>query len=221
MSRRLPLATSTIVAAVLAAAALVTAFAPAVDADPRNGPDAALAVDIAFAEAFTDPAAPLIETLRRATPSKSLGALDAVYTVEHQVPIGDGRTLFVTESFTVRSLFQWPRRAVLFLSGSAFRGDHWSIPVDGYDGTAMAARRGFFAYTVDYLGVGDSFRPADGAAVTFEANRDATHRLLRLIRGFRLVPKVDLVGAGYGGSLATQLAVDGRRVRSVVMSAML
>jgi pimeloyl-ACP methyl ester carboxylesterase len=35
------------------------------------------------------------------------------------------------------------------------------------------------------------------------------------------VPRVDIIGAGYGGSLATQLAADPMRVRSVVMSAML
>ncbi|MCG8456860.1 MAG: alpha/beta hydrolase [Holophagales bacterium] len=144
-----------------------------------------------------------------------------VLTVEHRVPIGEGRELFVTETFTPASLYRFPRRAMLFLSGSAFRGNHWSIPVEGYDGTAMAARRGFFAYTVDYLGVGESFRPQDGTEVTFEANLEAMETLIRYIRWRRFVPKVDLVGAGYGGSLAAVLAEDRLRVRSTVMSAML
>lgn len=177
-------------------------------------------------EQAVDPAAAffqhekLHETLEdQSVPLKNL--LDRVHTLEHRVPIGGGRELFVTETFTLRSWLRWPHRAVLFLPGSAFRGNHFSIPVQGYDGTAMAARRGMFAFTVDYLGVGESFRPADGRDADFEANLEALETLLRYIRFFRAVPKVDLVGEGYGGSLATQLAADARRVRSVVMSAML
>lgn len=144
-----------------------------------------------------------------------------VYRIEHDVPLGDGRTLFVTETFTRAAVERRPRRAVLFLSGSAFRGNHWSIPVDGYDGSASAAQRGFFAYTVDYLGVGQSSRPTDGREVTFEVNAMAMKQVLRYIRFHRQVPLVDVVGAGYGGSLAAVLAEDRGRVRSAVMTAML
>ncbi len=173
-------------------------------------------------EEVVDPARGWVDRL----PAKHLESggeklFDRVYTLSHQVPVGGGRTLFVTEHFTLGSWWSWPHRSVLFLSGSAFKGNHHSIPVPGYDGTAMAARRGYFAFTVDYLGVGESTRPTDGLEASFEANQEVLQVLLRYIRFFRAVPKVDLVGAGYGGSLATQLAADASRVRSCVMSAML
>ena len=162
----------------------------------------------------TDPAA---AQLQQATVADT----DGIYRVDHLVPVGDERFLFVTETFTAESVRRRPRRAMLFLSGSAFRGNHWSIPVDGYDGPALAAERGFFAYTVDYLGVGESFRPADGLEVTLEANLEALRSLLSYIRFRRQVPKIDLVGAGYGGSLAALLAEDRGRVRSATLTAML
>lgn len=147
--------------------------------------------------------------------------LDQVYTLNHQVPVGDGRYLAVSEHFTLRSWFRFPRRAVLMLNGSAFRGNHFTMPVDGYDGGKLVAQRGGFAYTVDYLGVGDSFKPGDGLEASFEANRAALEVLIRYIRFFRHVPKIDLLGEGYGGALATELSADAARVRSVSMSAMI
>jgi pimeloyl-ACP methyl ester carboxylesterase len=203
--------------ALLASFALVSAAA----AQPE-APSADWRRDGAGFEAVEDPARELLARLVRDEGALAeRGLLDRVYTLEHHVPIGDGRTLFVTESFTVGSWLRHPRRAVLFLSGSAFRGNHWSIPVEGYDGTAMTAQRGMFAFTVDYLGVGESFKPADGLDASFDVNLEALEVLLRYVRFFRGVPKVDVVGAGYGGSLCTQLAADAARVGSCTMSAML
>lgn len=180
-------------------------------------------------EDLKDPARPVLDLLSRGDLGRGTnlskgavsGLLDEVFTVEHRVPVGDGQTLAVTETFTLRSWLNWPHRAVLFLNGSAFRGNHFSIPVEGYDGTAMAARRGLFAFTVDYLGVGDSSKPADGRDASFEAQTEAMRTLVRYIRFFRAVPRVDLLGEGYGGSIATQLAADAGRIRSCSMSAML
>ncbi len=146
--------------------------------------------------------------------------LDVVVSLRHQVPIGEGETLWMTEHFTLRSWLRWPKRAVLFL-GSSARAKLWSIPVPGYNGTEMAARRGMLAFTLDYIGVGDNYRPGfDALESTFEANQKALRTVLRYIRFFRAVPNIDIVGESWGGAHATQLAADDSRVRSVVLAAM-
>ncbi len=146
--------------------------------------------------------------------------LDAVVSLRHEVPIGPGESLRITEHFTLRSWLRWPKRAVLFLSSSA-RANLWSIPVPGYNATEMAARRGMFAFTLDYIGVGDNYRPGFNALdSTFEANQKALRTVLRYVRFLRAVPRVDLVGESWGGAHATQLAADDTRVRSVVLAAM-
>lgn len=155
----------------------------------------------------------------RQEPLKSL--LDRVFTLEHNVPIGQGRHLFVTENFTLRSWLRRDRRAVLFLSGSAFHGNHWNIPVEGYNGGEIIANNRMFAFNVDYLGVGESFLPADGTDADRDTNIEAMEILVRYIRFFRGVPRVDLVGEGYGGSIAVDLSADPRRIRSVSLSAQL
>lgn len=147
--------------------------------------------------------------------------LGTPFTLVHQVPLSSGAFLHVEETFSLRSWLRRPARAVLFLSGSAFYGDHWNIPVEGYDGADMAARKGYFAFTVDYIGVGQSFLPAQGRDASYEVNRAAMAELVRYIRYIRTVRRVDLVGEGYGGSIAMELGADRRRVRSVVTSAML
>jgi pimeloyl-ACP methyl ester carboxylesterase len=146
--------------------------------------------------------------------------LDQVHTLHHDVPIGGGRTLAVTETFTLRSWLRFPARGVLFLNGSAFVGNHWAIPVTGYDGARMVAQRSGFAFTVDYLGTGESYKPANGTDASFRANKEAIATLVRYIRTFRLIPKIDLVGEGYGGGIAAELASDALRIRSVSMAAM-
>ena len=178
-------------------------------------------------EGFEDLVDPAAEVLRSElgrlydshVPLKSF--LDRVFTLEHQIPIGGGRHLFVTENFTLRSWLRFDRRAVLFLSGSAFRGNHWNIPVDGYDGGEIIAGNRMFAFNVDFLGVGESFLPADGTTADRQANIDAMKILVRYIRYFRGVSRVDLVGEGYGGSVAVDVAADWRRIRSVSLSAQL
>lgn len=147
--------------------------------------------------------------------------LDEVHQLSHRVPVGDGLELAVTETFTLRSWLRWPRRSVVFLPGSVFRGNHFQIPVKGYNGSSQVAERSGFAFTVDYIGVGDSTKPIDGRLATFEVQKEAVRVLVRYIRLFRAVPKVDLVGEGYGGAIATDVAADGRRIRSVSMSAMI
>ncbi len=148
-------------------------------------------------------------------------ALDTVAHQEHDVPIEEGESLRVRESFTLRSWLRRPKRAVLFLTTTAVTADLWRIPVAGDDGPEVAARNGFFAFTVDYVGVGDNYRPGlDALDSTFERNLEALRKVVRYIRYFRAVPKVDLVGESWGGAHATQLAADPERIRSCVMSSM-
>ena len=183
------------------------------------------AADAAGFEGVPDPAAELFELPEPWSVLKSRGLppeelLDEVVTLDHDVPISEGRTLRLRETFTPRSWLRWPRRAVLFLGSAFSRGDLWSVPVPGYDGTALMARRGFFAYTVDYLGVGDSYRPRDGLESTFEANQEALKTVLRYVRARRAVPLVDLVAESWGGVHAIYLGADAGRVRAAVLSTM-
>lgn len=143
-------------------------------------------------------------------------SFDHVFTLIHDVPFGDGRTLRVYEHFTLDSWFRWPHRAVLM--ASSFFASGWNIPVDGYNAGEILAREGFFAFSVDLVGYGDSFKPENGNDATFELQLEALRTAIRYIRFFRLVPRVDILGEGYGSSLATQLADDPGRVRSVALT---
>ncbi|MCP4205148.1 MAG: hypothetical protein GY769_24830, partial [bacterium] len=192
----------------------------------ETGAARGLRLDGAGFEDVVDPAVAFFESaeLRNllAQPGKSLpDILDTVHTLEHWVPIGDGQTLYVTEHFTLRSWFRFPRRAALMLTGPEFKGTFWSVPFEGYNGTEMVARRGFFAFTPDYVGTGNSYKPADGSNIDFRTQIEPMKILLRYIRFFRWVPRIDLLGEGYGGEVSTQLAADRRRVRSCVLSTML
>ena len=174
------------------------------------------------AKAFFASLAAEKKALENSGDSRSLESfLDEVRQLSHRVPVGGGLELAVTETFTLRSWLRWPRRSVILLSGSVFRGNHFLIPVKGYDGGALVAQRSGFAFTVDYIGVGDSTKPIDGRLATYEVQKDAIRALVQYIRFFRVVPKVDLVGEGFGGAIAADVAADGRRIRSVSMSAMI
>ncbi len=141
-----------------------------------------------------------------------------VHSFSHRLAVGSGRTLFVTVHFTLGSLLREPRRAAVFLTGPEFRGSFWRIPVEGYNGPAMAAERGFFAYTFDYFGVGESFLPEDGSQVSYLTQVAPTRALIDFVRRAWRVDTVDLIGEGYGAAIASELADEPERVRSVVMS---
>lgn len=144
--------------------------------------------------------------------------LDKVYSHSWRVRYAPGRSLFVTEFFTLRSVLREPARAAIFLTGPEFRGNFWSIPVEGYNGPEMAARRGFYAYTFDYEGVGESYVPEDGSQINFLTQVDPVRKLVDAVRRSRRVDRVDLIGEGYGAEIASQLADEPERVRSVVMT---
>lgn len=146
--------------------------------------------------------------------------LERCFSLVHDVPIGPQRTIRVTETFTLSSWLRSPRKAALFLNGSVFLGSSWHIPVEGYNGVEMAARRGMFVFTVDFLGSGMSYKPDNGLAADREANTEALRHVLKYIRYHRAVSKIDLVGDGYGGIIATRLAADASRVKSCVLLSM-
>ncbi len=140
---------------------------------------------------------------------------ERVFRLEHDVPIGGGRTLRVYEYFTLGSWLTWPRRAVLL--PSSFLGSSWASTVEGYNGGEKIARQNMFAFAVDLIGTGESFRPANGNDVFFEDNLEGLETVVRYIRFFRWVPEVDLLGEGVGAALATQLAADSHRIRSAFL----
>ncbi len=147
--------------------------------------------------------------------------LDAVVTLEHDVPLAGGETLRLNEFSTLRSWLRRPRRGVLFLGGTALNARGWAVPVDGYNAPEMAARRGMFAFTADFLGVGDNYKPGgDALDSSFERNQEALEVAVRYIRHFRAIARLDLVGESWGGAHATQLAADAERIRSCTMSSM-
>ncbi len=141
-----------------------------------------------------------------------------IHSFSHWIPIGPGQKLFVTEYFTQRSLLREPARAAIFLTGPEFHGNFWSIPVEGYNAPVMAARRGFFAYTLDYVGVVPSYVPENGFEVDYLTQVGPLSDLIDFVRRSRQVDTVDLIGEGYGAEVAAQLNDDTDRVRSVTMS---
>ena len=144
--------------------------------------------------------------------------LDKIRALEHRIYFAEGRYLSVVETFTLRSWFRFPHRAVMFTSGAFSNADLWRIPVQGYNGAEMAAQRGMFAFTVDLIGIGKSYRPADGLESTSEANIAALEEVLHFIRTRRAVPKVDIISESWSVGMATHLARKQGWVRSVVMS---
>lgn len=171
-----------------------------------------------------DPAAPVLSTPAvieaLADPDRAApGVLDTVHRVEHRVELGGGRHVSVTETFTPRCYLAAPRRGVLHLSGPVTVRSCWNIPVDGYDAGARDAGRGLFSFTADYVGFGDSWCPADGATVRPLDQVEPMRAVVDDVVARRdLSAGIDLVAESVGGAIATQLAADASRVRSVVLT---
>src|SRR5690606_37039435 len=121
-----------------------------------------------------------------------------VITVTRPIRVGHQRRVMVTESFTVDSLLRHPRRAIVMLNGTPTTGDLYNVPIDGYRGRELLARRGFFAITLDFEGTGDSTYPADGFSLTFDALTDAMREVVDHIRTTRQVARVDVLGEAEG-----------------------
>ncbi len=144
--------------------------------------------------------------------------LTRVYSIDHYLPVGNGERLFVTVHFTIASLLREPARGALFLTGPEFRGNFWTIPVEGYNGPAMAAKRGFIAYTYDYIGAGESTIPADGTQINYLTQVGPARKLVDFMRYFWGIDRIDLIGEGYGAEIASELADEPERTRSVTLT---
>lgn len=162
-----------------------------------------------------------LKRLLSASDSELKSGLSKVYSFDHFITLDDATVVHVTEHFTLSSWLRQVRRGAVFLSGSVFKGNHWSIPVEGYDATRMFAEKGVFAFTVDHLGVGQTSAPEDGSAITLEANVKMVQGAIEVLRQARGISRFDVVGAGYGGGVAAHLAADDKLIRSCVLTAML
>jgi pimeloyl-ACP methyl ester carboxylesterase len=146
--------------------------------------------------------------------------LDQVYRVAHDFDVAPDRRIHATESFTLRSWLRAPHRAVMLIPGPVTNAAFFDIPVDGYDSGAILAQAGYFAFTVDLEGVGQSSYPPDGRVCdTARGVADLTP-VLGAIRQERFVPAVDVLGESWGGGIAAELCAE-HGTRSCVMSSML
>jgi pimeloyl-ACP methyl ester carboxylesterase len=147
--------------------------------------------------------------------------LDRVITLEHDVRVGRGRRVHVTERFTPRAWLRWPRRGVLLLPGPVVEGSFYELDVDGYRFASDLAAEGLFTFTIDYEGSGASTYPSSGSTVTHDYLVDEARRVLAALRLSRGIPRMDVLGESNGGAIAAELCADRRRVRSCVLASML
>lgn len=148
-------------------------------------------------------------------------ALDQVRHYEHKVPIGGGKQIAMTETYTLRSWLRFPHRAMLMIPAQGSKRSVYNAPFDGYDGGAILASDGFFAFSADPQGTGDSAQPANGLTVTYDSETADYFKALDYIRLTRLVGRVDVFGEEIGGGVAMQMAADSTRVRSCVAASMI
>jgi pimeloyl-ACP methyl ester carboxylesterase len=154
--------------------------------------------------------------------STGTAILSKVFRLEHFVPVAPGRRIHLIESFTLRSLIRTrPRRAILMLPGPVTTAEFYNIPVEGYDGGAIMARRGFYAFSADLEGSGLSTYPPDGREATLERNLANMGQVLSYIRAIRRVPKVDVLGESWGGGIAAELARDTVTINKCVIASII
>ncbi len=150
------------------------------------------------------------------------GALDQIFRLEHLLPIGPGRVMHVTETFSPRAFLRHGHpRAIVMLPGPVTRGNLFNINVPGYDGGAIMARRGFFSYAVDFEGTGLSTFPARGTSVTMDSQVDAVKQVLFYVQLFRGVPRVDVLGESWGGGVAAEVCKNKLSARSCILASMI
>jgi len=163
------------------------------------------------------------EVVRALSSNKALDSnlLNRFFTIEHQMPVGQGRTIHVTETFTLRAWLRWPHRGMLMLPGPLTKGDFLNIDVPGYRGREIMAARGFFAFTADFEGTGLSTFPADGRSPSQDLQVAAMKVVIAQLNAIRLIPKMDVLGESWGGGVAAELCADRARVKSCTMASML
>lgn len=159
--------------------------------------------------------------------SLSSDVCNKVFSFEHTVDVGDGVQLRVIEKFSGASVLRLPRRAILMLPATLVTSNLYDAQVEGdssFNALERAARAGYFAFSVDYEGYGESTMPEDGRTVTFERLLGQMGTLVEWIRGNRGVGKVDLLGTSIGSGLAvalgsTQSPINRRHVGRLILTA--
>jgi alpha-beta hydrolase superfamily lysophospholipase len=147
--------------------------------------------------------------------------LDEVHRVGHDIEVAPGRSIHAIETFTLRAFFRWPHRAMLMIPGPVTNAMYYNIDVPGYDGGRILAERGFFAWSADLEGAGLSSMPADGRVATMSRQVENLRVVIERMRATRFVPRVDILGESWGGSVAAELCDDASATRSCVMSSMI
>jgi pimeloyl-ACP methyl ester carboxylesterase len=147
--------------------------------------------------------------------------LDQMVTLDHFVPVGRGRKIHLRETFTLRSVLRSPRRAILMIPGAPVNGEFFNIPVEGYNGRDIMAKAGFFSFTADQEGSGQSTFPQSGLSPTYEVQTESFRRVVEYIHLVRRVPKVDVLGESTGGGVAAQVCAFGQIVRSCTLASMI
>lgn len=143
-----------------------------------------------------------------AQPVSGWAPCDAVFSLEHQVPVRSGVSLHVVEKFSSASLATHPRRAIIMLTGTLVTNQQYDTSVPGdasYNALARAAQEGYFAFSPSYEGYGESSLPADGSIVTAERLLQELGVLVEWVRHTHGVSEVDLLGTSLGSSLAVAL----------------
>lgn len=147
--------------------------------------------------------------------------LDRVIRLDYKLPLSNGRRIAVTETFTPRALLRFPHRAMLMIPSQGSNRSTYNAPFPGYDGGEELARAGFFAFTVDPEGSGDSTYPSDGFTVTYESEAATLHQVARYLQLARGVPRLDIFGEEVGGGVAMHLCADPTLARSCTMASMI
>lgn len=183
-------------------------------------PAPALAFEPDDPDAYANTAMPLLDQVLANDPELA-AIFDEVHRRDHFLPVGGGQTLHVVESWSLRSLVRWPRRAALSMSGPITNTDILDVEVEGYDMGARFVERGYFHYAVDPLGYGDSSRPANGALLTVDTQVAPLKKALHFARARSKAGKIDLVSESTGGAVSLLLAQWPQLVRSVTVSTIL
>lgn len=121
--------------------------------------------------------------------------------------------------------------ALVCLAGGNMNGRYYDLrPEDGDESFSFAlamSGRGFIVICLDYLGLGESSKPADGHALTpdllTQANVNATERVLKHLREGRLhpgipaLPKLRSIGVGHSmGGMMTVLQQHAARQHAAI-----
>ena len=133
-------------------------------------------------------------------------------------PAGAGALSLAATLYAPASLAAYYAPVLVCWPGGSYGRDYWDLRLDGRTGYSFAEHMtalGFIVIAPDPLGVGDSGRPVDGTACTYDALADAAHGAVEVIRkglvdgslatGVPPLSSPRIIGVGHsmGGGLVT------------------